>query len=117
MIALSQEWSLLSPYTAFLVLESEAGLRDGGEIDRRRRHRYWKPADAQEPEQLPEEWTRRAAERVKQSGKESDEQRLGARDPLGPRGPGGRKSLAGRPVAGRDPQRAGGDPILRIHRD
>ncbi|MCX7428046.1 MAG: VIT domain-containing protein, partial [Planctomycetia bacterium] len=96
MIALSQEWSLLSPYTAFLVLESEEDYARW-EIDRRRRHRYWKPADAQEPEQLPEEWTRRAAERVKQSGKESDEKRLArtirsAREAL----EGGNPSLADR---------------------
>ena len=45
MIALSQEWSLLSPYTAFLVLESDSQYAQYG-IDRRRRHRYWQPAEA-----------------------------------------------------------------------
>ena len=96
MIALSQEWSLLSPYTAFLVLESEQDYARW-RIDRRQRHRYWKPADAQGPVELPEDWTRRAAERVKQSGKESDEQRLArtirsAREALD----GGNPSLADR---------------------
>ncbi|HWL06889.1 MAG TPA: VIT and VWA domain-containing protein, partial [Planctomicrobium sp.] len=44
-IALAQEWSLMSPYTAFLVLESEADYARW-KIDRRLRHRYWKPAEA-----------------------------------------------------------------------
>ncbi len=42
-VDLCQEWSLMSPYTAFLVLESE---EDYGrwKIDRKKRHRYWKPS-------------------------------------------------------------------------
>ncbi len=44
-VQLSQEWSLMSPYTAFLVLESEADYQRWG-INRALRHRYWKPAEA-----------------------------------------------------------------------
>ena len=42
-VDLCQEWSLMSPHTAFLVLESE---EDYGrwKIDRKKRHRYWKPS-------------------------------------------------------------------------
>ena len=42
-VDLCQEWSLMSPHTAFLVLESE---EDYGrwKIDRKQRHRYWKPS-------------------------------------------------------------------------
>jgi len=54
-IALSQEWSLLSPYTAFLVLESEADY-ERWNIDRLVRHRYWKPADSLTTEPLPRDW-------------------------------------------------------------
>ncbi len=42
-VTLAQEWSLMSPYTAFLVLESEADYQRWN-IDRKLRHRYWKPA-------------------------------------------------------------------------
>jgi hypothetical protein len=75
MIALSQEWSLLSPCTAFLVLESEQEYATWG-IDRRQRHRYWKPADAQPQAPLPEQWVLRAAQRVGRAGKQSEEQRF-----------------------------------------
>ena len=44
-ISLSQNWSLLSPFTAFLVLETEADYTKYN-IVRQFRHRYWKPADA-----------------------------------------------------------------------
>ncbi len=44
-VALSQEWTLLSPHTAFLVLENEAEYPKYG-IRRSARHKYWKPADA-----------------------------------------------------------------------
>jgi tetratricopeptide (TPR) repeat protein len=57
-IGLSQQWSLLSPYTAFLVLESEADYRRWN-VDRRVRRRYWKPADALPTEPLPKDWLAR----------------------------------------------------------
>ncbi|HEX5443029.1 MAG TPA: VIT and VWA domain-containing protein, partial [Pirellulales bacterium] len=44
-IELSQEWSLLSPYTAFLVLEAESDYARW-KIDHGRRRRYWQPAEA-----------------------------------------------------------------------
>jgi len=44
-IALSQEWSLMSPLTAFLVLENENDYVRW-KIDRKLRHQYWKPAEA-----------------------------------------------------------------------
>ncbi|SFJ41721.1 VIT domain-containing protein [Planctomicrobium piriforme] len=44
-ITLSQEWSLMTPFTSFLVLESEADY-DRWQIDRRVRHRYWTPPEA-----------------------------------------------------------------------
>jgi Ca-activated chloride channel homolog len=54
-IALSQEWSLLSPLTAFLVLETEADYKRW-QIDRQVRRRYWKPAEARSDEPLPAQW-------------------------------------------------------------
>jgi len=51
-VALSQEWTLLSPLTAFLVLEDEAEYPKYG-ITRSLRHQYWKPADAVASEPLP----------------------------------------------------------------
>ncbi len=54
-VGLSQEWSLLTPYTAFLVLESEQEYSTW-RIDRRQRHRYWTPADARPEAPLPPEW-------------------------------------------------------------
>ncbi len=54
-VALSQEWSLLSPLTAFLVLESEADYKRWG-IDRQVRRRYWKPPEARTDEPLPDHW-------------------------------------------------------------
>jgi hypothetical protein len=54
-VGLSQQWSLLSPYTAFLVLESETDYKRWG-IDRQVRRRYWKPAEARGDEPLPEQW-------------------------------------------------------------
>jgi len=53
-VALSQEWTLLSPLTAFLVLESEAEYPRYG-ILRSRRHLYWKPDDAVAEKPLPPE--------------------------------------------------------------
>jgi Ca-activated chloride channel homolog len=45
-VALAQEWSLLTPYTAFLVLESEQDYANW-KIDRRQRRRYWSPPGSQ----------------------------------------------------------------------
>ncbi len=42
---LSQEWSLLTPHTAFLVLESEQEYVSWG-VPRQLRRRYWKPPEA-----------------------------------------------------------------------
>ncbi len=53
-VKLSQEWSLLSPYTAFLVLETEADYVRW-KIDRRLRRRYWKPPEALAAIPLPPE--------------------------------------------------------------
>jgi hypothetical protein len=54
-VSLSQEWSLLSPHTAFLVLESEQDYQRWG-LDRRVRRRYWKPAEARPEAPLPPKW-------------------------------------------------------------
>ena len=54
-IGLSQEWSLLSPLTAFLVLETEQDYARWG-LDRRVRRRYWRPADARPDVPLPADW-------------------------------------------------------------
>ncbi len=59
-VALSQEWSVLTPHTAFLVLEGEEDyLR--WKVDRRARRRYWKPAEALPTEPLPKAWLARVA--------------------------------------------------------
>jgi len=72
-VALSQEWSLLSPYTAFLVLESEQEYARY-EIDRQQRRRYWKPAGVREQSaQPPEWWLTRADWAARQSQRESRE--------------------------------------------
>ena len=54
-VALSQEWSLLSPHTAFLVLETEQDYKRY-QIDRRQRRRYWKPAGGPAGVPLSPEW-------------------------------------------------------------
>jgi hypothetical protein len=65
-VSLSQEWTLLSPHTAFLVLENEGEYPRYG-IARQTRHQYWIPADAIPYTPLPKEAlvalvaTRRAA--------------------------------------------------------
>ena len=51
-VALSQEWTLLSPHTAFLVLENEAEYPSYG-INRQFRHKYWKPGDSAHAEPIP----------------------------------------------------------------
>jgi hypothetical protein len=53
-VGLSQEWTLLSPHTAFLVLENEAEYPKYG-IRRQLRHQYWKPADAVAAGPLPKQ--------------------------------------------------------------
>ena len=57
-LSLSQEWSLLTPHTAFLVLETELDYKRWG-VDRRARRRYWKPADAMPRAPLPADWLTR----------------------------------------------------------
>ena len=57
-VGLSQEWSLLTPYTAFLVLESEQDY-ERWQVDRRVRRRYWKPAEALPREPLSRDWLAR----------------------------------------------------------
>lgn len=44
-IRLAQKWSLMTPHTAFLVLEKESDYARWG-INRKVRQRYWKPAEA-----------------------------------------------------------------------
>ncbi len=51
-IALSQEWTLLSPFTAFLVLENESEYPRFG-IVRRMRHVYWTSQDTAIATPLP----------------------------------------------------------------
>ncbi|MBX9791557.1 MAG: hypothetical protein K2Y37_21765 [Pirellulales bacterium] len=58
MLGLSQQWTLLSPLTAFLVLESEKDYVRW-DIDRRQRRRYWRPAEAVGDKPLPEDWLAR----------------------------------------------------------
>lgn len=55
LVGLSQEWSLLCPYTAFLVLESEADYRRW-DIARQQRRMYWRPAQAMPKAPLPTDW-------------------------------------------------------------
>lgn len=57
-VAMSREWNLMSPYTAFLVLESEEQYKTFA-IDRAQRRRYWKPADAAPQPPLPDDWVKR----------------------------------------------------------
>ncbi len=55
MIAMSEKWSLLSPLTAFLVLETEADYKRW-QIDRQVRRRYWQPVEARSDDPLPAQW-------------------------------------------------------------
>ena len=57
-IRLSREWSVLSPYTAFLVLESEQDYVRW-QIDRQARRRYWKPGGSLQTIPLPDTWLAR----------------------------------------------------------
>ena len=72
---LSQEWSLLSPRTAFLVLERESDYRQW-KIDRRQRRRYWKPADALPQTPLPDDWLALVKVDPQQGGFESESARF-----------------------------------------
>lgn len=58
MLGLSQQWTLLSPLTAFLVLETEKDYARWN-IDRRQRRRYWQPAEAIAAAPLPADWIAR----------------------------------------------------------
>lgn len=74
-IGLSQQWSLLSPFTAFLVLESEADYRRWN-VDRRVRRRYWKPTDALPSEPLPKDWLARVTPDSTERVGETDARRV-----------------------------------------
>ena len=54
-VALSREWSLLTPQTAFLVLETEEDYRHWN-VPRQARRRYWSAQDIPEVKPLPVEW-------------------------------------------------------------
>ena len=54
-VALSQEWSLLSPHTAFLVLETEQDYVRWN-VQRHQRRRYWQPPDRLPQPPLPADW-------------------------------------------------------------
>ncbi|MGD9644927.1 MAG: VIT domain-containing protein, partial [Pirellulales bacterium] len=58
MIGLSQQWTLLSPLTAFLVLETEKDYARWN-IDRQQRRRYWQPSEAVATAPLPADWLAR----------------------------------------------------------
>ncbi|MHB8899325.1 MAG: VIT domain-containing protein, partial [Thermoguttaceae bacterium] len=74
-VALSQEWSVLTPQTAFLVLESEEDYRRW-QVDRRVRRRYWKPAEALPNEPLPEAWLARVTPDDTKRRQEADRKRF-----------------------------------------
>ncbi|MDB5335821.1 MAG: von Willebrand factor type protein [Planctomycetaceae bacterium] len=54
-VALSREWSLLTPQTAFLVLETEEDYRRWN-VPRQGRRRYWSAKDIPEVKPLPVDW-------------------------------------------------------------
>ncbi len=69
-IGLSQEYTLISPYTSFLVLENEGAYAQYG-IDRRKRRRYWEElgklrsaAPENEPKVAPPEPEAQATEQA-----------------------------------------------------
>ncbi|MDB5340998.1 MAG: Vault protein inter-alpha-trypsin domain protein, partial [Planctomycetaceae bacterium] len=57
-VALSREWSLLTPQTAFLVLETEADYQRWN-VPRQGRRRYWSGKDVPAVEPLPADWLAR----------------------------------------------------------
>ncbi len=75
MVAVSREWSLLSPHTAFLVLENEAQYRQY-QIDRTQRRRYWKPADAVAASPLPENWLKLVTSEMEKETKKAEAERF-----------------------------------------
>ena len=64
-VAVSQEWTLLSRSTSFLVLETEADYAKY-KIERKLRHKYWKPEHAL-PANPPMEALVRAARRAEEA--------------------------------------------------
>jgi hypothetical protein len=74
-IPLSREWSLLSPHTAFLVLETEDDYRRWN-VDRQQRRRYWKPPEALPQEPLPQDWLSQVQSRVTQRQKRLTEEQF-----------------------------------------
>lgn len=66
-VRLCQEWSLMSPYTAFLVLEFESDY-ERWKIPRSLRHQYWKPFSISEGDQVHRELLKLASERGRQVG-------------------------------------------------
>lgn len=54
-VALSREWSLLTPQTAFLVLETEADY-ERWSVPRQGRRRYWSTDDTPAVQPLPADW-------------------------------------------------------------
>ena len=54
-VALSREWSLLTPQTAFLVLETEADYHTWN-VPRQGRRRYWSAQDVPTIQPLPADW-------------------------------------------------------------
>jgi hypothetical protein len=74
-VGLSQEWSLLTPYTAFLVLESEQDYTRWN-VDRRARRRYWKPADALPRDPLPKDWLARVTPDESEREREAETKRV-----------------------------------------
>lgn len=54
-VGLSREWSLLTPQTAFLVLETEADYQRWN-VPRQGRRRYWQAQDVPTVQPLPADW-------------------------------------------------------------
>ncbi len=75
-VELCQEWSLMSPHTAFLVLESEADYARWG-IPRAARRRYWEPRGsvASEPVTGRTESSKAALARAEEARRESENAR------------------------------------------
>ena len=114
-IALSQEWSLLTPYTAFLVLENDREYPLWG-IDRQQRHRYWKPADALPHTPPPASLGQpRGKPHWPHWSQESEAATIRTRGSHRPCGPRRRKSRPGRSPAGQHPRLAPGRPFIEIY--
>lgn len=63
LILFSQEWSLLSSRTAFLVLETDADY-ERWNVDRAVRRPYWQPKSRSKAEPLPSTWLAEVRERT-----------------------------------------------------